>query len=260
MVPDEKIAAALDLLAAAQAELIELHSSAHGTVRGHLAQKTWSIAGMCDPASGYFSQAGQDRYVDEVLMRRKRNGTFVDVGGYDGVAGSNTLFFEVFRGWSGLLIEPVPDNLQLARQVRRCTCLDCGIAGAPGELMFMQVLSGYTQMSGFLDFYDAALLEQVRANTLHRERVFPVETRTLAHVLTEQSLFQIDYLSLDVEGAELDILRTFPFDRFDITAWSIENNTGDPELARLMAANGYELREHVGVDEIYAKPIDRICL
>lgn len=109
-------------------------------------------------------------------------------------------------------------------------------------------------MSGFLDFYDAALLQQVRDNAIHKERVFPVGTRTLASVLADHSLFQIDYLSLDVEGAELDILRTFPFDHFDITAWSIENNTDDPELARLMAANGYELREHVGVDEIYAKP------
>lgn len=254
MTPEEKITAAQDLLAAAQAELVELHSGAHGVVRGHVAQKIWSIIGMCEPASGYFSQAGQDRYVDEVLMDRKRNGIFVDVGGYDGVTGSNTLFFEVFRGWSGLLIEPAPNPVQQARQVRRCKCLDYGIAGAPGELMFMQVLSGYVQMSGFLEFYDTALLGQVRDNVIHRERVIPVETRALAHVLTDHSLFHIDYLSLDVEGAELDILRTFPFDRFDITAWSIENNTADPELARLMAANGYELLEHVGVDEIYARP------
>ena len=253
MMPDEKIAAAQDLLATAHAELMELHSGAQGAVRGHLAQKIWSIVGMCEPASGYFSQAGQDRYVDEVLMDRKANGTFVDVGGHDGVTGSNTFFFEMFRGWSGLLIEPAPDIVQQASQVRRCKCLGCGIAGAPGELMFMQVLSGYTQMSGFLKFYDPGLLQHVRDNAIHKERVFPVETRTLASVLADHSLFQIDYLSLDVEGAELDILRTFPFDRFDIAAWSIENNTNNRAIARLMAANGYELLEYVGVDEIYAK-------
>ena len=50
-------------------------------------------------------------------------GVFADVGGYDGVTGSNTLFFEQRRGWSGLLVEPSPANLAAARAVRRCPCL-----------------------------------------------------------------------------------------------------------------------------------------
>ncbi|MEM7189422.1 MAG: methyltransferase, partial [Pseudomonadota bacterium] len=60
--------------------------------------------------------------MDGQFFRGKRNGTFVEIGGYDGITGSNCLFFELMRGWSGLLIEPSPMFHAQAAAFRRATC------------------------------------------------------------------------------------------------------------------------------------------
>ena len=200
----------------------------------------------------FFSQHGQDQYIDRVLSH-KQKGVFVDIGGYDGLTGSNTLFFEVFRGWTGLLIEPSLTHLATAKSFRRCPCLGLALDAEAGELDFLEVTSGYKQMSGLLSGYDPKTLEFVRANPNHVEEIKKVPTQPLAEVLNEHNLHTIDYISLDVEGNEPAILQDFPFDDFDIHWWSIENNQGHDAVYNIMAQNGYELEEFISVDEIYRK-------
>lgn len=253
MTPGEKCAVAEQLLCEARELLETALASECGEARGALNQELWTALRMLGEVPEYFSQAGQDRYVDRLLSGGKRGGVFVDVGGYDGITGSNTLFFEVFRGWSGLLVEPAPDRLAQARARRRCRCVGDAVAGAPGSREFLHVLAGFTQMSGLLESYDPRLLSRVRANPAHQERIVAVQARPLAQLLREAGLARIDYLSLDVEGAEGEILAGFPFDEFEIAACSIENPDGSPEIGRSLEAAGYELVEYLGVDEIYAR-------
>jgi Methyltransferase FkbM domain len=65
--------------------------------------------------------------------------------------------------------------------------------------------------------------------------VIRVPTRPLADILADQGLSRIDYVSIDIEGGELAVLSTFPFDRFEIGAWSVEVNEPSPEIARVMS-------------------------
>ena len=253
MTPAEKQALAEQLLGEAREALEAEWAAAVGARRGALWQRLWSLRRMLGEIPQYFSQAGQDWFVDRHLSGGRRDGVFVDVGGYDGVSGSNTLFFEAFRGWSGLLVEPAPGPLGHARALRRCRCVGDAVAGREASGRFIEVLDGYTQMSGLVDSYDPGLLAQVRAHPAHAERVEQVACRPLADVLREAGLGRIDYLSLDVEGAEREILGAFPFDAFDIGCWSIENNTGDPWIEQAMSAAGYRRVEFLGVDEIYAR-------
>jgi len=253
MTPGEKCALAEQLLVEAHDELAAALASEHGGQRGALNQQRWTALRMLGEVPEYFSQAGQDRFVDQCLMQGRRDGVFVDIGGYDGVTGSNTLFFELFRGWSGLLVEAAPDHLAQARACRRCRCVGAAVAGCEGSREFLQVLQGYTQMSGLLDRYDPQLLRELRAHPAHRERIVTVEARPLAEFLRAADLTRIDYLSLDVEGAEGEILANFPFHEFEIRAWSIENPGGNSEIARWMRDAGYDRVEHIGVDEIYAR-------
>lgn len=250
--PFEKIEQARRLLAEAQRELAGALETDRSRRRGQIVQELHRIATMLDGSPGHFSQAGQDRIVDRILGGR-RGGVFADIGGYDGVTGSNTLFFEVFRGWSGILVEPAPTQLRKAEAVRRCRCIGAAAGGRAGELDFMEVTEGFTQMSGFLESYDADLLARVRGDPRHREVIHRMPVRPLGEILAEAGLGRIDYLSLDVEGGELEILENFDFGAFDVRVWSIENNTGRPEIPRLMAERGYDLVEFAGVDEIYRK-------
>jgi FkbM family methyltransferase len=248
----EKIKEAQRLLQEAHQELADFLKNERSRRRGEAMRQVHTISNMLSPTQLFFSQAGQDRVVDRIL-NGKKDGVFVDIGGYDGVTGSNTVFFEVFRNWTGVLVEPSPIQFEMAKAVRRCPCLGYAVAGTSGDAQFMEVTSGYTQMSGFLDSYAADLLDKVRANPQHQEIVHTLQTKTLQSILDEQGLQKIDFLSLDVEGGEMDILTHFPFEKYEIELFSVENNAQTSEIPQFMDTKGYELVEFVGVDDIYRK-------
>lgn len=220
--------------------------------RAPLVRQLHEIQQMLSPAYTYSSQAGQDRVVDTV-MNHVRGGTFVDVGGYDGVTGSNTYFLETNRGWTGALIEPVRAQISKASSFRTCPCIELAVASTEGEADFIEITEGFTQMSGLAASYDKTLLATVRKDARHKENIVRVQTKTLSNLLTELDLVNPDFISLDIEGGEVACLKGFPFDQHDVKIWSIENNTGSPQIKQIMEANGYDLIEFCGPDEMYFK-------
>lgn len=251
----DKLTKAEKLLGRAHAELRQALEETTGRRRGPIIQKLHQLQRMSNETPPHFSQSGQDRVVDR-LLNNKTGGIFVDVGGYDGVDGSNTLFFELFRQWSGILVEASVTQLEKARAVRRCPCLGCAVAGEEGQATFLEVTTGYTQMSGVLETYAPIRLNHVRSNPSHSENLYTLEKHTLARILDDQGLTTVDYLSLDVEGGELQVLQSFPFERFQVELWSIENNAQGGEIPALMRAHGYTIVEYAGVDDIYRKTTD----
>lgn len=223
----------------------------HARTRGQINQQIWECERLNGRRQQFFSQAGQDAYLEEHIFRGKRDGVFVEVGGYDGITGSNCLFFELMRGWKGLLIEPSPTFFKQAAAFRRATCLQVAVAGAEGEAEFMDVQEGFSQMSGLTASYDPKLREAVEADPRHKGALIRVKTQPLARILGQHFLSEVDYISLDVEGGEMDVLAAFPFDRHRVHAWSIENNTGDTKIPALMRDKGYKRVEALGVDDIY---------
>jgi FkbM family methyltransferase len=252
MTPSEKIAQARKLLEEAGRDLTQLLNTERSRNRGAIVRELHSIGPLRGEVSQFYSQAGQDRIVD-AMLGHKTDGVFVDVGGYDGVTGSNSLFFEMFRGWNGILVEPAPTQLRKAEAVRRCPCLGYAVAGEAGTLEFMEVSKGFTQMSGFLDSYEPDLLMRVRGDKRHEEVVHTLKTKTLNSILAEQNITQVDFLSLDVEGGEMGILQNFDFKAVDVNIWTIENNTQDTAIPELMRDNGFDLVEFAGVDDIFRK-------
>lgn len=252
MTPSEKIAQARKLLEEAGRDLTQLLNTERSRNRGAIVRELHSIGPLRGEVSQFYSQAGQDRIVD-AMLGHKTDGVFVDVGGYDGVTGSNSLFFEMFRGWNGILVEPAPTQLRKAEAVRRCPCLGYAVAGEAGTLEFMEVTKGFTQMSGFLDSYEPDLLMRVRGDKRHEEVVHTLKTKTLNSILAEQNITQVDFLSLDVEGGEMGILQNFDFKAVDVNIWTIENNTQDTAIPELMRDNGFDLVEFAGVDDIFRK-------
>lgn len=66
----------------------------------------------------FFSQYLQDQYLDTKVFKGKRGGVFVDIGANDGVSLSNSYFFEKFRSWRGLWIEPIRAIFQQLQKYR----------------------------------------------------------------------------------------------------------------------------------------------
>ena len=244
------IKAAKAELAAAQTDILDALNTEKSRRRGPLVQRLHEVRQMLSPAYRYTSQAGQDEVVDR-LLGRKVKGVFLDIGGYDGITGSNTLFLEVFRGWTGLLIEPAPPQLELARGIRRCRCLGVAVAPEDGEAEFIEVQAGLTQMSGLSATYDPGLLDRVRADPRHKEMSHLVPTRKLESLIEEVGTTEPDLVSLDIEGGELSVLEAFDFDTYRPHLWCIENNLANRSLPLLMRRAGYDLIEFCGPDEVY---------
>jgi len=249
---DARLARVRAELLAMRADLLAQLAQDRSRRRGELVRRLHGIARMLDPAYAYSSQAGQDAVVDRLFGGRTHL-TFADIGGHDGVTGSNTLFLETRRFWTGILVEPVPLHLERARAARRCPCLPYAVAAEDGEAEFLEVAEGYTQMSGLVATYDPAILARVRADPRHRERRLRVQTRSLSRLLTESGLPHPHFVSLDIEGGEEAVLAGFPFAQHRIGVWAIENNRGSPAIARIMRAAGHELVEFCGPDEIWRR-------
>jgi hypothetical protein len=86
-----------------------------------------------------------------------------------------------------------------------------------------------------------------------KTRVVELPTQRLEAVLAERKITEIDYLSIDTEGSELAILKSFDLKRFNVKALSVENNRNAPQIPEYMQSAGYRRIVRLGVDDIYAK-------
>ncbi|MEN8919327.1 MAG: FkbM family methyltransferase, partial [Octadecabacter sp.] len=143
----ENVAEARRLLRKEATKLQKALENNRSRERGPLVRRFHEVRQMLSPLYSYTSQAGQDYVIDQI-MKHKREGTFIDVGGYDGVTGSNTFFLETNRGWTGALVEPVKAQLVKAAALRTCPCIEAAIAPSEGEADFIEISEGFTQMSG----------------------------------------------------------------------------------------------------------------
>lgn len=204
---------------------------------------------------GYFSQCGQDKWIAETVFPGMRNGVFVDVGAHDGVSFSNTAFLEKELGWTGLAVEPIPEVFEQLNRNRTCIKVN-GCVSASNRMEKFLRISGYSEMlSGIVDCYDRRHLErisrEVKAHGGGIEEI-SVSCYQLNALLEKFQLREVHYLSLDIEGGEYPVLKSFDFDAINVHVWGIENNYRDYRIPRLMKRMGYQMKAMVG-DEFYVK-------
>ncbi|KAA0203323.1 hypothetical protein HAZT_HAZT000366, partial [Hyalella azteca] len=135
------------------------------------------------------------------------NGYFVECGALDGETRSNSLVFEKTLGWQGLLIEGDPKNYELVRKKNRKAwtvgaCLST--KPYPHSVMFEQQFNLGKISSNDVDF------------TLNMTGVIAVQCLPLYSLLLALNVTTVHYFSLDVEGFELEVLKTIPWDKIDI--------------------------------------------
>ena len=205
----------------------------------------------------YYSQYSQDRFIDNFLLYGKREGVFVDIGAYDGVALSNTCYFERELGWTGICIEPNPCAFESLARNRKCLWLNCGIGRQEEALEFLKLPGDLDLGSGFIKYFDdssvykdKAFIEEVKNDG---GEVISVPVRRLNDLLAEHHVTRIDYLSIDTEGADFEILSSIDLDAFDIQVIGIENSRFGDRIISFLSKRGYELRAVLGADEIYMK-------
>jgi FkbM family methyltransferase len=173
----------------------------------------------------------------------KRAGYFVEFGACDGVSISNTLLLERSFGWKGILAEPNPFWHNALARNRSAEVDHRCVYSCSGETLAMQCVTSEPELSRI----DRIVPNDVHEKEGHRleSKVVSVPTVSLLDLLDSHSApFRIDYMSVDTEGSELEILQAFDFTRYDIGLLTVEH-AGETEkrdaIRTLMADAGYSL-------------------
>ena len=202
----------------------------------------------------YQSQYQQDRILNETYFKNKVGGVFVDIGAHDGKTLSNTFFFEKALNWSGLCIEPLPKVFEQLKQNRSCILIE-GAAWKEDTTKKFKIIEGYPEMlSGFVDNYTEAHKKRIDDEIIQmggKSVEVDIKCCSVTKLLLENNLTNIDFLSIDVEGSELDILESVDFNKIKIDIILAENNYQDSKLSLFLKTKGYELVQQIAIDEVY---------
>eukprot|EP00543_Licmophora_paradoxa_P007947 CAMPEP_0202448900 /NCGR_PEP_ID=MMETSP1360-20130828/7691_1 /ASSEMBLY_ACC=CAM_ASM_000848 /TAXON_ID=515479 /ORGANISM="Licmophora paradoxa, Strain CCMP2313" /LENGTH=309 /DNA_ID=CAMNT_0049066661 /DNA_START=15 /DNA_END=941 /DNA_ORIENTATION=+ len=180
----------------------------------------------------WYSQARQDEVV-AALLRNKRNGYFIDLAANDPIKISNTYALETHFGWTGLCMEP--NNAYWAGLAYR----KCDVVGAVvGQDAMKEVWFKFPNRAGPKGGIVGNNFDNKERSKFDEDR--PRYTVTLLEIFQKfQTPKVIDYMSLDVEGAEFFIMKGFPFKQYRFNLISLERP--QEELNELLTQNGYKL-------------------
>jgi FkbM family methyltransferase len=186
-----------------------------------------------------FAQIKQDLWVLHET-RRKTGGYFVEFGAADGISLSNTYLLERDFAWQGILVEPNPVwHAELARTRKAIVDFRCVYRTTGARIDF--AATRHAALGTITEFIAA----DGHARSRSDHQVIQVETVRLGDLLRSHGAPRyIDYISIDTEGSELEILQAFDFAEWDVMLLSVEHN-GSRQAApldRLMDRNGYERR------------------
>lgn len=186
---------------------------------------------MLTYTGAFYSELGQDAFVLEML-KEKRQGYFVEFGAMSGKEYSNTYVLEKEFDWQGIVSEPNPRFHEKLVANRSCIIDNRAVYNATGlTLDFVCRGHGYSGLANPGEQHNS------------EEKIILVESVSLTDLLLAHNAPDtIDYISMDTEGTEFEILKVFDFSRYRVKVWTIEHNHHDiyrQSIQRIMAENDY---------------------
>lgn len=188
---------------------------------------------------------------DELIWRffgQRIDGFFVEVGANEPRGGSQTWFFEQ-KGWRGILVEPqsrLCERLRVERPRSHVFQVACGAPGHAKELpFFVAETSGHSSLAKNL----------IDPTTRYVETEM-VKVMTLDALLAEAGQPRIDFISIDVEGTQLDVLRGFDLRRHRPALLLLEDHLHNLQVHRHVRRQGYRLVKRTGLNNWYV-PADQ---
>ena len=166
-----------------------------------------------------------DIKLDE-LFKNKKNGFYIELGAFDGLSQSNSAFFEFNRNWTGMLIEPSVKSYELCKLNRPNSYVvnKCCVSNNYNDSTIKGDFNGCTMSS----------VDGKRMNNTEDSKLIEVPATTLEKILdiyfTSNEYKHIDFLSLDTEGYEYEILKGLNFNKYSPSYLLIEIYKKDFEL------------------------------
>lgn len=183
----------------------------------------------------YKSQNGQDKYIIKNFFTNsngeiKKDGYFVDIGAHDGVEASASYAFESL-GWDGICVEPLPKEFAKLQKNRKVSCINAAISNSQDNIVdFLEITgNGYIEMlSGIHNRLDSAHISRINwestkpqyNNTL--QTIIKIPNHRFNDIIPRK---HIDFLSIDTEGCDIEILNSIDFDKYNIDVICFEDNS-----------------------------------
>ena len=204
----------------------------------------------------YYSQYEQDKILNETIFKNKQEGFFLDIGAHDGIWYSNSYFFEKNLNWDGICVEPNPVVFEKLIKNRKAKCLNVGMWNESKILEFCKI-TGYAEMlSGFLESYHPTHKMQIDNEIKQfggKKQILKIECISFNDLIKEHNVKKIDLLTIDVEGAEQNIIYSIDFSEIDIDVIICENNYNDKKIQNYLKQGGYSFIRKIKCDDVYRK-------
>lgn len=182
----------------------------------------------------YYSQYKQDEILEKTLFKGFKDGFYVDVGAYDGISINNTLYFHLNNNWKGINIEPIKEIYEKLTENRTNDInINCAVANNDGYMKFYKNTCYTEMLSGLVDTFDERHLQRLISennSTNSTTEIIDVETKKLETIFDIYNVKHIHYLTIDVEGAEFEVIKSINFDKVFIDVIAFENNYHDVSI------------------------------
>ena len=209
----------------------------------------------CDQMSK--SQCNEELILFESHFKHKMNGTFIELGALDGLLYSNTKLLEDKYKWKGVLIEANPYEFCKIKSNRpNCEAFNSVVSDRHEPVCFRIVkVHSTAAVSGIDDTLPESHEKMFFHSNVPQEKQM-IQPKSLTSII-KQSRFktntEIDFLSLDVEGHELEVLRSYDFS-IPITYILVENlfnTTKDQEVQALLQSKGYKFITRIAHNDLF---------
>jgi FkbM family methyltransferase len=190
-------------------------------------------------------------------LKNVRNGFFIEAGANNGLTVSNTLYFEKYLGWTGLLIEPIPELYEQCEK-NRPGCITVNAALVSKDYKDKTILMRYSNLMSLVSsamkspekeqqhIETGCKIQNISTYSLH------VPVQTLTAILKKNKIKKVDFLCLDVEGYELSALQGLDFDYCRPTYILVEARFKD-EIINFLTLNSYQAVDHFNDYDILFK-------
>lgn len=214
----------------------------------------------------FYSQQNEDKELYNLFFKEQeiQNGFFIELGAYDGVFASNTKFFEDELGFTGVLIEPIPSAYsRLVKNRGKCITYNNAIT----------TKESVTFLGDYLTAGIVNTMSDSHKNNwgLNKLKEYKVKANRIDNIIKENNIKYIDIFSIDVEGGELEVLKTINWDipiwiilieltpeKVDLNSLSekvkksyLERIDNDNECRKMLKENGFSFIKRIGGNDLW---------
>lgn len=203
----------------------------------------------------FYSQAGEDKYLFDKYFRGYTSGVFLEMGALDGVLYSNTKFFEDYLNWTGILVEPNPIQFLKLKENRPYAKLyNDLVSDQVDPLQFRYFDTVHAAVSGVESTLPKSHFDIYFDNHPKlAQDVVTLHPKSLTSIIKSSGFECIDLFSLDVEGHELNVLKSYDFSVPIklILIERLESNNTYSECETILKNNGYLYLEKVAQNSLF---------